>query len=82
MCAPIGDPVKTHFKQTPDPNPRLYPVQTLAYSVEEAAVALGIGRTSVFYLLRDGLLKPIKIGRRTLIPLTEIQAFIRRMQGV
>lgn len=56
-------------------------VPKLAYTVEEAAEALSVGRTMIFYLLRDKKIISIKIGRRTLIPLAEIHAFIDRMQA-
>jgi len=54
----------------------------LAHSVEEAAHALGIGRSLVFALLKDGKLKSIKIGKRRLIPVVELQAFLDRQSRV
>lgn len=56
-------------------------VLPVSYSVEDAAKALGIGRTFVFKLIKDGHLKAIKVGRRTLITLREIEAFLDRSQG-
>lgn len=38
----------------------------------------GIGRTSLFGLLRDGDLRAVRIGRRTMIPESQIDAYIRR----
>lgn len=57
-------------------------IEPLAYCVEDAAKALGIGRTQTFYLIRDGQLKAVKIGRRTLVPVKEIEAFLERLAGV
>ncbi|MCC6619211.1 MAG: helix-turn-helix domain-containing protein [Chloroflexi bacterium] len=37
-------------------------------SVEEAATALGIGRSMTFRLIRTGRLRTVKVGRRRLIP--------------
>lgn len=64
--------------------PKTEPERTVlpvAHSVEEAAKALGIGRTFVFQLIKEGKLKAVKIGRRTLIPVKEEEAFIAR-QGM
>jgi len=73
--------MKTPKNRIPEPTPLTPAVKALALSVKEAAAALGIGRTMVFYLMRDGRLKPIKIGKRTLIPVKEIEAFIARLQA-
>lgn len=42
----------------------------------EAAAVLGIGRTSLYELIRSGKLETIKIGRRRLIPATAIPKLI------
>jgi excisionase family DNA binding protein len=47
--------------------------------VEEAAEMLGLGRSTVFELLKDGSLASIKVGKRRLIPIHEIAAFIGRL---
>lgn len=62
----------------PQPEPaRMVP--PVSYRVEEAARALGIGRTFVFQLIKEGRLKAVKIGRRTLIPVAECEAFLSRL---
>ena len=53
-------------------------VEPLAVGVEVAADMLGIGRSSVFILLNDGLLASVKIGKRRLIPVAELRAFLDR----
>ena len=64
-----------HSKQhTETSHPRM------AYSVEETAQALGIGRGLVFQLLREGQLKSIRLGKRRLIPASELAAFLDREQ--
>jgi excisionase family DNA binding protein len=40
----------------------------LAYGVEEFARLIGLGRTSVFELIRQGKLKTVMVGGRRLIP--------------
>ena len=59
--------------------PSSAPIQRAAYSVEEAAAALGIGRTYVFQLIKEGNLQTVKAGRRRLVPAKEVHAFLVRM---
>lgn len=42
-------------------------MEPLAISINETAKALGIGRTSVYVLLKSGKLDAFKIGTRTLL---------------
>ena len=66
------------------PQPQPEPARTIAlvsYSVEDAAEALGIGRTFAFHLIKEGKLKALKCGRRTLIPVAEVEAFLSRLGG-
>lgn len=53
--------------------------ERLAYGVEEFAELLGIGRTTAFNLIKDGRIKAIKLGARTLIPASEAQALIQSL---
>ena len=53
-------------------------VAPLVYSVDETAVALGVSARTVRNLLRRGELVRRKIGSRTLVPITSVQAFLRR----
>lgn len=54
------------------------PVDRLAVRVEEAAEILGIGRSMLFILLKEGRLKSVKIGKRRVIPMLELEAFLLR----
>jgi len=54
------------------------PLEQAALGLAEAAAFLGVGRTLVFSLLRDGSLTQLKAGRRTLIPRASLQAFLDR----
>lgn len=40
--------------------------------IEEAAHALGCGRTTVFKLIRTGRLRVVKLGARTIVPRNEV----------
>lgn len=53
-------------------------VERLAVGVEEAADMLGIGRSSVFALMNAGALKSLKVGKRRLIAVAELRAFLDR----
>ena len=57
------------------------PVLRVGYSIEEAAISLGIGRTLVYKLIGEGQLKPVKLGKRTIIPAVELDAFLSRLGG-
>jgi len=51
-------------RPSPVPSPRELPrPRVQAYTVEEAAGLLHIGRDKVYYLLRTGQLRSIKIGK-------------------
>ena len=51
-------------------------MERIAASVAEAAEALGLGRTSVYTLIRDGRLETVKLGRRTLVKVASIRRLI------
>lgn len=42
-------------------------MKRLAYSINETAHMLSVGRTSVYAMIADGRLEAFKMGRRTLI---------------
>ena len=49
----------------------------MAYRIREACQCLGIGKTSLYELVKSGDLKLIKIAGRTLVPRSEIERLIR-----
>lgn len=53
--------------------------ERLAYRIDEACASIGIGRSSLYNMIRDGRLKSVKIAGRTLIPRCEIE---RLLSGV
>ena len=48
----------------------------MLYSISDAAKALGVGRTFTYALIKDGRLDAVKLGRRTLVKVSSIQALI------
>jgi hypothetical protein len=55
-------------------------VPRLAFSINDACAAIGIGRTSLYELISTGAVKPVKIAGRTLIPRTELERLIREAE--
>lgn len=51
-------------------------MEIIAVSVNDAARALGLGRTSIYALINDGRLEARKLGRRTLVTTQSIRALI------
>lgn len=51
-------------------------MEPLAVSVNDAARALGLGRTSIYAMIGDGRLETFKLGRRTLIKAASIRRLV------
>ncbi len=51
-------------------------MEKLAYSINETARALSMGRTSIYAMIADGRLEAFKLGRRTLIKAESIQRLV------
>jgi len=49
-------------------------------SVEEAAVLLGISKWTIRGYIRDGKLKPVRLGRRVLLTEDELERLVARGQ--
>ncbi len=62
---------------TPDAAPR----ERLAYSVEEAAVLLGISRTSAYLAAQRGEIPSRMIGRRRVVPVVALRAYLEQTNG-
>jgi excisionase family DNA binding protein len=65
-AAPAGDP-KFHTRDSHVPE-----IQILSYSIDGAAEALGLGRTSIYGLINSGKLRNVTVGARRLIPRSEL----------
>jgi excisionase family DNA binding protein len=52
------------------------------YSVPEAAVVAGIGRTKIYEAIKDGSLIARKHGKRTIILRDELRAFLTALPAV
>lgn len=50
--------------------------ERLAYCINEACASIGIGRSSLYNMIRDGRIKSVKIAGRTLILRSEIERLL------
>ena len=48
----------------------------LSYGVEEAACAIGLGRSTLYEMMKAGTLRFVKIGNRRLIPADALRALL------
>ena len=51
----------------------------LSYTVKQAAAQLGIGRTSIYELIKTGDLTPIKLRQRTLLLHDDLVAMLEQL---
>ena len=42
------------------------------YSINEVKAMYGLGHTTIYKLINEGMLKTVKVGRRTLIPISAL----------
>lgn len=50
--------------------------RVFAMTINEACVALSLGRSSIYKLINEGKLKAVKLGRVTRIPASSVRALI------
>jgi excisionase family DNA binding protein len=51
-------------------------VERQGYNVSESARIVGVGRTTMHKMIREGRIRPVKIGTRTVIPKSEIDRLL------
>ena len=52
------------------------PVVKLTYTVTEAAQAIGIGRTNLYRLSGAGILRPRKLGKKTVFLVSDVHDYV------
>ena len=63
---------------TSHPDERTPPAELLL-RISDAARALGIGRTTLYGLIEAGEIHVVRIGRAVRVPVTELDAFVLRL---
>ena len=56
------------------------PVDELLIDVRSAAERLGLGRTTLYHMVQTGTMESVKCGRRRLIPVAAIEAFVEQLR--
>ena len=51
-------------------------MEIIAASINDTARSLGLGRTKIYELIKSGELAAIKVGRRTLVKVDSVRAFV------
>ena len=58
------------------------PTRRAAFSICEVCNLLGVGRSRLYQEIREGRLRVIKLGRRTLIRAAEVEGYLDRLERV
>ena len=56
-------------------------VDRFLFTVDEAASALGIGRSHLYRYVQTGELRSVKLGRARRIPIAVLEEFVKRLQA-
>jgi excisionase family DNA binding protein len=51
-------------------------IAPLSYKIDDAAAALGVSQRTIYNLIDAGKLRRVKVGRRSLIPATDLRALV------
>ena len=51
------------------------------YPITNVMEATGLGRTTIFGLIKDGTLRSVKVGRRRLVPAAALDEFIANLEA-
>ncbi|MGI5436874.1 helix-turn-helix domain-containing protein [Streptomyces shenzhenensis] len=58
------------------------PVERLLYTPEQAAEALGFGRSTVYELMAEGVLKYVKRGRSRRIRRSDLETYVNNLEPI
>lgn len=52
-------------------------MDNIAVTIPKAGEILGLGRSTIYKLIKEGQIKPKKVGKRTLILVEDLRSFIK-----
>lgn len=67
---------KPPMSSASSPSAQTAPIPRAALTVNETCAALSISRTKFYEQVEEGRIRVLKLGRRTLVPVTEVPAFL------
>jgi excisionase family DNA binding protein len=56
-------------------------MHALLVSITEAGRVIGVGRTTVYDLIRRGTLPAVHVGRRVLVPVDALEEYVARLRS-
>jgi excisionase family DNA binding protein len=62
--------------------PPVVPPERLLHTTESAAQILGIGRTTIYALIKEGVLRPVYIGRSCRLSQAELVRYVTALDAV
>jgi excisionase family DNA binding protein len=62
-------------------HPHDYGLLKAAYGVSETTTVLSIGKTALYGLVKNGRLKPVKLGRKTLFLASDLARLLEELRG-
>jgi excisionase family DNA binding protein len=62
-------------------HPHEYGLLKAAYAVSEATAVLSIGKTALYGLVKDGRLKPVKLGKKTLFLASDLARLLDELKS-
>ena len=71
----------SQFLPCQDLTPAAFGLQKACYSVNETLHLTSISRTTLYALIKDRRLRPIKVGRKTLIGADDLVSLLSTLRG-
>ena len=69
--------MKRRLAPPPPPLPPTNPLPRLSFTIEDAAEVIGVSRSTMYELVRDGRVRTVHISeRKRVIPLVELERFL------
>lgn len=53
-----------------------------SYSIKEVGALIGVGRTTIYEMIKDGELRAVKSGRRTIVLARDLESWIENLKPV